>query len=136
MRLKGILMMLLISGLINSCGHTSIDYKNIEDHVYINETEYPITIQGYSEQYDSHELLWIIEPDSHIDIQIDLGGEFKVSPQICEYIVITFNGLRELAIQQGESCLAYSDKQIVTKRHTRYYHRITSAMYMKATEIK
>ena len=137
MKAKNILTALLIFGFTSSCGKSVVDYKSIVGHTYINQTEHSITIEGHLENPDinCYDLTWNIATHKQLDLEFNLMTEMEISPQICDYIIIVFDGQRKLKVQHGELCLSQDNVIYKSKRHKIYYHYITDDMYQMAIDI-
>ena len=132
MRQKITLMMLLLSGVLFSCGKTRIDYETTEEHIYNNQTEYHVLITGYSvdSKWDGEE--WRINPSESLCIESRLPHKITCDPSYCDSVLVTFDGKKKIMVRIGERFFADRKIENVDKRWNRYYYYITDELYNAA----
>ena len=129
MRQKITLMMLLLSGVLFSCGKTMVDYETTEEHIYNNQTEYHVVIKGYSmgSKWDGEE--WGINPSESLCIKSILPHRFTIDPSYCDSILVTFDSKKKIMIHKGEHFFADMKVEQIDKRWYRYNYYITDKLY-------
>ena len=128
MKQKVNLMMLLLFGVLSSCGK-NIDWTQDEEHVYVNQTTSVVRIIGYSTDPAIDGSEWQIAPQSCLTIITNLtmgGGE--ASPHFCDSVILLFDDGKEIRNMRGEGVLSEGEVEKVSDHHKRYTHYITTAM--------
>ena len=132
MRQKITLMMLLLSGVLFSCGRTVVDYESTIEHIYENQTEYAVTITGYAENTYWDGEVWSIDPLKSLNIKEKLPRGFTPNPSLCDSVLVTFDGKKNIMVRIGERFFADRKIENVDKRWDRYYYYITDELYNAA----
>ena len=133
MRQRIILMILLVFGALSSCGEESDERVSYYEHVYCNQTDYDITIHGYSSDKLNDNIDWSIEPNDSIWMILNFPfGSGVPVPAHCDSVSVIFDNKKGITVGYGSGILDNSTYEMVSNNYKRYRHCITTELYDSA----
>ena len=90
MKQRIILMMLLLSGALFSCGKTIVEKKQYVETVFENQTSYSVALTGFSKDSSLNGKEWHIDPFGRLIILNELTmGPSYYTPSQCDSVLVT-----------------------------------------------
>lgn len=133
MRQKKILMMLLLSGALSSCGREAVDRSQFEEHVYENQTVHSLAMTAYSKDALLDGYVWVIDAGKSISIKNELtAGQWTCAPFQCDSVLVTFDDQKKITVQKGKYFLSKGEFVQVSDNYYKYNHYISDELYYLA----
>ena len=130
MKRKYILMMLLLFGVISSCGKISVDRRFYVETVVNNETPYSVVLKGYSEESTLNGNEWQIDSHGQISIvnQLPMGPSY-FTPAHCDSVLFTFGDGKTL-MAGSDMCQFFTPSiEMVSENYRRKTYLISKELY-------
>ena len=96
-------MMLLLSGVLFSCGKIIVEKKQYVETVFENQTSYSVALTGFSKDSSLNGKEWHIDPFGRLIILNELTmGPSYYTPSQCDSVLVTFDENKNIVVPVGE----------------------------------